>query len=344
MHTKLSVIMPAYNAEKYIARSIESVLSQSYGELELLVVDDGSTDSTADIVRKISGSDSRLRLVSVANGGPAMARNHALELLGEDSDYVMFIDSDDELLPGAVEYAMSEASQGAELVIFGFTILSADGSRRDYFEPEKHLGPDMLGEALPRLYMANMLNQVWAKLFSAKLIRKHNLRFPDYRWGEDRLFIFDCLEHAKKISVLPRCAYLYVMHPGESLITRYYDRKLEVCCLADERVQQLCRRFGTGDDAPCRYMFVKSVFSCLTNLFSPSCTLSAGEKRAYMRQVLGTEQVHERSRGAFGGISVKLMCFVMSTRIVWLNMLLFRAVAFAGKALPGLFMALKHRK
>lgn len=344
MKAKLSVIMPAYNAEKYIERSIASVLSQGYENMELLVVNDGSVDSTAAIVSRMAGEDSRLRLITVENGGPAMARNHGLDNMSEDTDFVMFIDADDELLPGAIDYALAAGEEGAELVMFGFTILSADGSRRDYFEPECRLDESTLGQALPRLYMANMLNQVWAKLFSARLLRENQLRFPDYRWGEDRLFIFDCLEKTDKVRVLPGCCYLYVMHPGESLITRYYDKKHLVCCLADKRMHQLCERFGTKDDSPCRYMFAKSIFSCITNLFARSCKLSHSEKRAYVGKILATEQVHQRCRGAYGGISVKLLCLVMRTRLVWLNMLAFRAVAFAGEALPGLFMALKHKK
>lgn len=344
MQEKVCFIIPAYNAEKYIEASLESVLSQSHGNLEVIVVNDGSKDATAEIVSRISRQDSRLRLLTVENGGPALARNHGLEAMSADVDYVMFLDADDLLLPGAVEYALGAARKGAELVMMGFSIENPDGSRRDYFENEQWLGPEQLGEALPRLYMANMLNQVWAKLFSASLIRDNALRFLDYRWGEDRLFIFDCLEKIKCAAVLPERYYLYIMHPGESLITRFYDKKAEACRLADNRVRQLCERFGTKDDAPCRYMFVKSIFSCLTNLYSPSCTLSHGEKREYMRSILVDKQFRERSRGSFGGISVKLMCAVMRTGLVELNLLMFRAVAFVGKSAPKLFMALKHKK
>ena len=344
MQEKVCFIIPAYNAEKYIEASLESVLSQSHRELEVIVVNDGSKDATAHMVRRISARDGRVRLLTVENGGPAMARNRGLDAMSADTEYVMFLDADDLLLPGAVEYALGAARKGAELVMMGFSIENPDGSRRDYFEKEQWIGPEQLGEALPRLYMANMLNQVWAKLFRADLIRDNSLRFPDYRWGEDRLFIFDCLEKAKCAVVLPERHYLYVMHPGESLITRFYDKKAEVCRLADNRVRQLCESFGTKDDAPCRYMFVKSIFSCLTNLYSPSCTLSHAEKRAYMGSILSDGQFRSRSRGSFGGISVKVMCAVMRTGLIELNLLMFRAVAFVGKSAPRLFMALKHKK
>ena len=341
---KVCFIIPAYNAAGYIEDSLKSVLEQSHSALEIIVVNDGSKDDTAAVVEAIAAKDGRVRLLTVENGGPAMARNHGLDAMSDDCEYVMFLDSDDLLLPGAVEYGLAAGEAGAELVFMGFTIQNADGSRRDYFEPECTISPEELGEALPRLYMANMLNQVWAKIFSAALIRDNHLRFPDYRWGEDRLFIFDCLEKIKKAAVLPGCRYLYIMHPGESLITRFYDKKAEVCRLADRRVTELCERFGTKDDAPCRYMYVKSIFSCLTNLFSPTCTLTHGEKRAYMKEILSDRQFRERSRGAFGGLPLKVMCAVMRTGLVEVNLLMFRAVAFVGKAAPRLFTALKHKK
>lgn len=235
---KVSVIIPAYNAAEFIGRAVESVLSQTHRALEVIVVDDGSDDGTADAVSQLAASEARLHLVRMPNSGPAVARNRGMEAISADAEYVMFVDADDYLAPDAVERALSAAQDGAELVLMGFSILSPDGSRRDYSEPAAVLGADSLGAALPRLYMANMLNQVWAKLFSADLIRRGALRFLDFRWGEDRLFVFDCLERALRVAVLPECRYFYVMHGGESLISRYYEKKPEACCLADSRVQQ----------------------------------------------------------------------------------------------------------
>lgn len=344
MEAKVSVIIPAYNAEKDIEHAVNSVLGQTHSDLELIVVDDGSRDDTAAVVSALAQNEPRLHLVRIPNSGPAVARNRGIEAISQDADYVMFVDADDYIAPDAIEYALTAAEKGAELVLMGFTITNPDGSRRDYFEREAVYDADSLGEALPRLYMANMLNQVWAKLFSARLIRDGGMRFLDYRWGEDRLFVFDCLEHAAKAAVLPECRYFYVMHEGESLISRFYDRKPAACCLADSRMQQLCSIFGTKDDTPCRYMFVKSIFSCMTNMFSPSCTLDYRGKREYVRSILKNQQVQQRSRRAYGGAPVRIMCAVMHTRIIWLNMFMFRAVAFTGRHAPKIFMSLKHRK
>ena len=255
----------------------------------------------------------------------------------------MFADSDDLLERGALEYALTEG-RGADLVLMGFSIKNTDGSTASYREPEQHLDPTTLGAELGRLYKANLLNQVWAKLFSAEMIKAGHIRFPDYRWGEDRLFIFDCLERAGSVAVLPECKYSYIMHPGQSLISSYYDKKFEVCLEADARAQQLCRRFGAEDDADFRYMFVKSVFSCLTTLFSPGCRLSRDEKRDVIRGIITNEQLRERSRKPFGGAAVKLLSAVMRSGSVTLNYAAFHFVAWAGQAAPRFFTKLKHRK
>lgn len=139
----------------------------------------------------------------------------------------MFADSDDLLEPRRAGIR-AYRGRGADLVLMGFSIKNTDGSTASYREPEQHLDPTTLGAELGRLYKANLLNQVWAKLFSAEMIKAGHIRFPDYRWGEDRLFIFDCLERAGSVAVLPECKYSYIMHPGQSLISSYYDKKFEV--------------------------------------------------------------------------------------------------------------------
>ena len=344
MSAALTIIMPAWNAEKTIEYAVRSVLSQTYRDLRLIVVDDGSTDETAAILSRLAAEDARLTPMRVANGGPAKARNLALDALDEKTRYVMFIDADDVLLPDAAEKALREAEAGAALVLLGFSILTTDGAKRDYCEPTQRLKRDELGGALGRLYKANLLNQVWGKLFSAELIRAENTRFPDYRWGEDRLFVFACLERAGQISVLEDCLYRYIMSEGESLISKYYDKKFAVCCEIDARMEAMCRELGVTDERDFRYMFAKSVFSCLTVLYAPSCPLNERQRREAAREIVTDERVRRRCRDTSGGLPVKALCAVLQAGDPTLALAAFRTVAWIGKAAPGLFTKLKHRK
>ena len=341
MDKLVTVIVPAWNAERYLEASLRSVLEQSHRRLRLLVIDDGSTDKTPEILERLHREDPRLDYRSVPNGGPAAARNRALALLPEGTDYVMFLDADDLLLPDAIEYALTGA-EGAELVLFGYSIQRPDGSLRDYCEPEQLLDRPALGQALARLYKANLLNQVWAKLYAAPLLE--GLRFPDYRWGEDRLFLFDVLERVQRIKLLPESKHRYVMHEGESLITRYYEKKFDVCCEIDGRIEALCQALSAPGDADFRYMFAKSVFSCLTNLYSRSCKLSKAEKREVARHIANDERVQRRCRNASGGLPTRLLCAVLRSRRVGLTLFCFKLVAWAGGRFPRLFTRIQPRK
>lgn len=340
---KVAVIMPAYNASEFIESSVRSILAQSHRNIELIVINDGSKDDTGEILQRIAAEDSRLRPVSIANGGPANARNHGLSLVSPGTDYIMFADADDELRLDAIDYAINNA-EGAELVLMGFKIRNADGSEADYCEPEELISLDSMGAALGRLYKANLLNQVWAKLYSAKLLLDNSIRFPDYRWGEDRLFIYDCLEKVSSVKVLPECVYSYIMHPGESLITRYYDKKFDVCLESDKRMQGLCTRFGVTEEGEFRYMFAKSIFSCLTTLFANNCPLDHKSKHREIAKIISHPQVKERCGNAFGGVAVKGLCKIIQSGSVPLNYAAFRFVAWTGSALPALFTRLKHKK
>ena len=344
MSAALTLIMPAWNAEKYIERSVRSVLDQNFRDLHLLAVDDGSTDGTAAILKRLAEADPRLTPMTVPNGGPGRARNLALDLLDEDTKYVMFIDADDVLLPDAAEKAVAAAEAGADRVLFGFSIMAVDGSRRDYCEPAQTLGREELGGALGRLYKANLLNQIWAKLFRAEHIRTGHIRFPDYRWGEDRFFVFDNLERAQRVAVLPDCLYRYIMHEGESLISKYYDRKFEVCLEIDRRMEDMCRSFGVTDEGDFRYMFAKSVFSCLTTLYAPSCPLTEEEKRAAVKEIASNERVRRRCRDCSGGLPVRALCAVLRSGDPALTLAAFRGVAWMGRTAPNLFTRIKHRK
>ncbi len=341
---KVSVIMPAYNSETYIERSVKSVLSQTHSNLELIVVDDGSTDRTSAILRRLSAGDSRLHYLRTENHGPAEARNTALKVVSNDADFVTFIDADDELLPDALSYALESADCGADLILLGFCIVEADGREREYNEFDCLVRPQDMKTAFSRLYKANLLNQVWAKLYSAPLLREMNLCFQDYLWGEDRLFVFDYLDHCQLIAVRSECKYRYIMHNGESLISRFYPKKFTVCIEADIRAQELCRKFGIADDADLRYMFAKSVFSCITTLFTPSCTLSDEGKRIYIKEIQSNPRVQQRCRDTAGGIPANTLCRILRKGKPRQVMGAFRAVALVGEQAPDLFMKLKHRK
>lgn len=146
--TTVSVIMPAYNAVAYIEEAIRSVMSQTYSKWRLLVLDDGSSDGTAEIVRRLAEQDHRITLFcNEENLGAARTRNRGLDLCGEG--YVAFLDSDDRWHPEklAVQVALAEQT-GADIVYTSYAIIDADGRpcRQPYIVPEHTDFNHMLSE------------------------------------------------------------------------------------------------------------------------------------------------------------------------------------------------------
>ena len=134
----VSVVMPAYNAEKYIADAIRSVLRQTLTDLELIVIDDGSVDKTAQIVREMAGIDERIRFCpNEKNMGTARSRNRGMDL--SRGEYVAFLDSDDNWHPRKLEKQMQMMENTrAELVYCSYAIVDGDGAKRcrDFLVPE----------------------------------------------------------------------------------------------------------------------------------------------------------------------------------------------------------------
>ncbi len=342
---KASVIIPAYNAKNYIKTVIDSLLvAPPSFDFEILVIDDGSTDGTDQFLQNLAHEHSNLHYFVQKNAGPAAARN--LGIQKARGDYLLFCDSDDAVLPHALERAVSACEEsGADLLIFGYRVVQ-EGEEFDYSYPEATLlEQEDWKEHLARLYRANMLNQVWGKVFSARLIREHQLEFPLELWGEDRLFIFSVLEQAKKVAVIPDPLYRYIQQKN-SLISRFIPNKADVCVRAHRAVTALAEKKGAGSkeaDEIFAYMYVKSLLSVLATLYSPSCNLTVGQKRRFVKEVLSQPEI-----GLLGaapksaGKSFALLFALVKSKNVTLNLLAAWGMKFISRTLPGLFRKQKH--
>lgn len=124
----ISVIIPLYNKEPIIERSLQSVLSQDYDDFEVVVVNDGSTDRSADIVRSIN--DPRIRLIEQENGGPSKARNTGVK--NAKGEWILFLDADDEMLPGALEFFSKKIQNHTDVDMFLGEVIVNNG-KKEYF-------------------------------------------------------------------------------------------------------------------------------------------------------------------------------------------------------------------
>lgn len=229
---KVGIIIPAYNVEKYIYRAMESCINQTYKNIEIVVVDDGSSDGTYDVVKSYCDQDSRIKLYRQENGGVSSARNRALDMC--TSDYVLFLDSDDWLELNTVEKLVEKLDEDS-----GRHSLISSGCYYAYFGEKGNIDktiPDNETENVVMsaeeviLYVGQTkynLRSSCYKLFSLAVINENHLRFaPEIRHGEDGLFVFEYLKCAERFVYFPDPLWNILERPGSATTSPYNSSML----------------------------------------------------------------------------------------------------------------------
>lgn len=199
---KISIIVPIYNAENYIKNCIKSVEKQSYKNIELILVNDGSTDKTEEICQKEKQKYSNIKYIKQTNAGEGAARNRGLELA--EGEYICFLDSDDELTYNALEN-MINAMQDVDMVIGGIE-KKDKGKFKQYIPKYKTLfNKEQFADTM--VYDSYFVNTAWCKLYKSEIIKKNNIRFNKLLYGEDTCFVYSYLYYAKKIRIIDKIVY-----------------------------------------------------------------------------------------------------------------------------------------
>lgn len=210
--------MPVYNAEKTVRESAKSVLSQSYPALELILVDDGSRDDSLHICREIAARDSRVRVLSQPNAGPAAARNAALRVM--TGEYVMFADSDDLLVPNACRRMIDAIGENELVVAHYYFDLGKVSSPKGLLSGNRSMTETEFLLELMRQPGSFYYSALWNKLYRAQLIREMQLQFdPFLDWGEDFAFNMQYYHGIRQgVSLVEEPIYHYVKNPGGASI------------------------------------------------------------------------------------------------------------------------------
>lgn len=219
MSETVSVIVPVFNAERYLEMCVDSLRGQSYRALEIILVDDGSTDDSLEVCRRLAQMDQRIRVLHHANQGPSVTRNAGISVA--NGKYLMFVDADDWLEMDAIEAMVSAMEQTrADLVLGGYARFN-DGSTRDcslHFitqEPLQTLeGPEGIALLFTQARTSLAGVSVWAKLYRTELVRAHHVSFPEtISYEEDCYFNLQYYRHIAQAAVIGRCVYHYRQTP-----------------------------------------------------------------------------------------------------------------------------------
>ncbi len=200
----VTVIIPVYNVEKYLRRCLDSVINQTHKNLEIIVVDDGSTDESGVICDEYLKKDNRLKVIHKENGGLSSARNAALDI-ASDFGYLAFVDSDDWIAKNAIEILVREMkSSKCDMIVFNFF---ADNGHEQIFMNTTGDCSFNTAEVKHKLIMDYWLNSVWDKFYKASIY--HNIRFPEGKTFEDAYVMLDVLDRCTSIHCIKDALYYY---------------------------------------------------------------------------------------------------------------------------------------
>lgn len=246
----ISIIVPVFNAEKFLNRCVQSILEQTYEKFELILVDDGSTDNSLHICQSYADENCNITLVSQGNHGVSAARNKGLSIA--KGEYVMFVDSDDYMLPQMCEIMIKAiAEKNADLVVCGTTetwgglwapdrdvdYQTLDSFKKDFIE---HLNSELLSPP-------------WNKIYRRELIK--DMFDASISFGEDLVFNLNYLKNCQRVSFIKSAPFYHEKANENSLVNRIYPSRL----IEIEKVHSAVVDFYKSDDSKLHQKYVRDI-------------------------------------------------------------------------------------
>lgn len=229
----LSVIVPVYNAENFLPACLDSLISQTYSPIEIILVNDGSTDSSLDICRDYAKSHDGIKILNLENSGAPAARNEGLK--AATGDYIGFADADDILEPDAYEYMISEAEKYSADIAQCAIYFDTQTESKILYSPKK---PELCDKLSAKsAFYRNLSPAVWCKIYAKEIL--DGIFFQPYVIGEDMRFNLDALSASRRAVILTEPKYHYIQSessicgsaPSEKKLTS--NREMLLSAMAD---------------------------------------------------------------------------------------------------------------
>ena len=296
----ISVIVPVYKVEPYLDRCVQSIVDQTYENLEIILVDDGSPDNCPAMCDAWAAKDGRVQVIHKENGGVSTARNTGLDTA--TGSYITFVDADDWLDPNAVEILLEQAvSTGADIVVGNYYFDYVDKRDSQPLTVERHIWKQ---NEIVHAYIRDRIRpEVHNKLYAGASIG--DLRFdPSIGYGEDLLFNYYAFSKARVVAQTDVCCYHYLQSSGNSSTTAYMTKnRAESYRVTAEIVENL---HGTPLASQAVWRHVRTVYALLSRVchaqgeayFEPYFAIYRDEILAHKSEILGSAQYSAKQKAA----------------------------------------------
>ena len=263
----VTVVIPIYNGFKYFNRCVESVVNQTYRNIEIILVDDGSKDGSSHLCDVWADKDKRIKVIHKENAGQGIARNNGIALAQGES--ICFIDSDDYIKSNMIESAVAlMEKEKSDIVVFGLECIEKNNKTSKIIIPtpkkNRYNGEEIIKEFLPDLigrdpytgFTANLYMSAWVCLYSMRNIRENNWEFISEReiYSEDTYSLLNFYKNVNRVSILKEALYCYCSNDGISysrtikddwyLSLKEYHRKCVRLCRELEYPEKIIERLS----------------------------------------------------------------------------------------------------
>ncbi len=243
---EISIIVPVYNSEKYIEKCLKSILSQTFFNIEIIVINDGSTDNTYQVCSKVANSDSRIKLIDRSNSGVSASRNYGLRIA--KGKYIMFCDSDDYVDPKWCELMWNKITKhNNSYVVCGSITYNLDTENKQYLLLDKDKECSILEiDNYYHIFNIGTSGSLWNKIFDLSIIKENSIKFnEELSFAEDVLFNSEYIKYCNNIIFINLPLYIYcVRNDDNSLSRKYYKNYFEMVKITYEcRKQLISKKF-----------------------------------------------------------------------------------------------------
>lgn len=287
-----SVIIPVYNSEKYIIECVDSIKKQTFLDFELILINDGSTDKSLDVIKKLSEEDERMIIVNQKNKGVSSSRNAGLRIA--KGDYIIFMDSDDLIDSDYLSYAQSELlKSNYDLIIFNYQTrkFAEEVSKGEHIKENQLLDFKSIKENIYYYVDNGLATPIWNKIYKRSLIENYSLKFDEsLNISEDALFNYKFLNHSKNIFLSKEAFYIYHIRFEESLTTKFKVNQFHMLMKTNNYL------FEYGKDNSnllkiASKIRIKNIYSTVANVFKEDSTLITKKDRLnFVKGIVNTEQ------------------------------------------------------
>ena len=301
----ISIIVPVYNGEQFIGRCIDSILSQTCQDWELILVNDGSRDKSGTICDEYQKKDSRIKVIHQENGGVSRARNRGLE--EASGEYLAFVDADDYIVPELLDAALSNMTD-VDICMFDAVTVWDNGTTEQDTIPLLTGDCELSKEDLTPELLLQMAGAIWRCMYRRKLVE--DLRFTaGIKFSEDRIYNLYAMGRMSKMRYLKRGLYSRVMQ-SESAVHRYHEDYFEACLLAHRATQKALAQVWPEEAYSVAYdsHLIWGSICAVCNYCYKTSPLTFRQKLQKTKQLCVSEELRKAlDRNRTGGIRATLM-------------------------------------